>query len=74
MNGKAIGACSHAPCLLKPRLAFSPFPLISSRQAAVWGGLKAFTEPSPALLNAHLLLEILDVTHHLLRLIRCWHP
>lgn len=42
------------------RLCFlsSACSLISSRQA-VCGGLKAFTEHSPALINTHLLLEIL---------------
>lgn len=47
--------------------------LISSRQA-VWRGLKAFTEPSPGLINTHFLLEILAQTNHRLRVIRWWHP
>lgn len=75
LNGKAGGMCPRAPCLLKLFGSFSfslAFSLISSRQA-VQRGLKAFTEPSPGLINTHFLLEILAQTHHRLYVIRWWH-
>lgn len=69
--------CAHVPpCLLKTVFGFFSYSLavllISSRQP-VWRGLKAFTEPSPGLINTHFPLEILAQTHHRFGLIRCWH-
>lgn len=70
MGSKRIWMAKLAPCAhvllvfwncVWPRLLSLACSLISSRQA-VWRGLKAFTEQSPALINTHFLLEILAET------------